>query len=307
MTDFVDLPTPYRREIEALLRRHLPGVEAWAYGSRVNGESHPGSDLDLALRGPGLDPLPADKLLDLAEAFERSNIPILVQAHDWTRLPESFHQEIERRHVVLAGRQEDCLDPEAPPMRRRTTLGECATINAATYSPKEAWLFINYLDTGNITDNRITEIQRFEPGRDKIPSRARRKCRPGDIVYSMVRPNQRHFGLLREVPENFLVSTGFAVLRGKDGIADTDYLHWFLAQDHIIEYLHSIAENSTSAYPSIRLTDLDRLVIDLPSLPEQRAIARILGTLQDKIELKGRARLRRGGGRTRSSVCNGPH
>ena len=37
----------------------------------------------------------------MLEAIEKSNIPILVQAHDWAKLPESFHREIERDHVVL--------------------------------------------------------------------------------------------------------------------------------------------------------------------------------------------------------------
>ena len=171
---------------------------------------------------------------------------------------------------------------------RVVPLGKIAKLNESTYSPQENWPFVNYLDTGNITDNRISEIQHLVTGTDKIPTRARRKVEPGDIVYSTVRPNQRHFGLIRDVPDNFLASTGFAVIRGKDDVACTDFIYWFLAQDHIVEYLHSIAENSTSAYPSIRPGDLEQLVLSLPPLPEQRAIAHILGTLDDKIELNRR-------------------
>ncbi len=113
MTERLDLPCRYRRQIEALLRTCLPGVEAWAYGSRVNvvcdevGRSHPGSDLDLALRSANLEPIPDALLREFNMALERSNIPILVQAHDWARLPESFHREINRKHVVLHVEQSD--------------------------------------------------------------------------------------------------------------------------------------------------------------------------------------------------------
>ena len=100
MTDRLELPRRYRDQLEALLREHVPGVEVWAYGSRVNGESHDGSDLDLVLRGPTLEPLDGG-FYDLLEAIEKSNIPILVQAHDWAMLPESFHREIERGCVVV--------------------------------------------------------------------------------------------------------------------------------------------------------------------------------------------------------------
>ena len=102
MTDGLRLPARYRRQLEELLRQHVPDTEVWAYGSRVTGENHEGSDLDLVLRSPTLEPL-GDEYLDLLDALEQSNIPILVQAHDWARLPESFHREIERNYVVVQG------------------------------------------------------------------------------------------------------------------------------------------------------------------------------------------------------------
>ena len=101
MADRLHLSPKHRAEIEALLRKHLPDVEVWAYGSRVTGRSHDGSDLDLVLRGPGLQGIPVDALGDFQEAIRHSNIPFLVEAHDWTRLPTHFHHEIEHDHVVL--------------------------------------------------------------------------------------------------------------------------------------------------------------------------------------------------------------
>ena len=125
-------------------------------------------------------------------------------------------------------------------------------------------------------------------GEDKIPSRARLKVKPGDMLYSTVRPNQRHFGIMKTVPENFLASTGFAVIRGRADCACTDFIYWFLAEDAVVEHLHALAEHSASAYPSIRPADIERLRLRLPPLAEQRAIAGVLGALDDKIELNRR-------------------
>ena len=92
--------------VEALLHEHVPGLEVWAYGSRVNGRSHAGSDLDLVLRGTESHALSPDRMQDIAEAFRESNIPFLVDVHDWSTLPDQFRSEIERDHVVLiAGKQ----------------------------------------------------------------------------------------------------------------------------------------------------------------------------------------------------------
>lgn len=101
MTDHLRLEPRHRRQLEALLREHLSGVEVWACGSRVSGRSHGGSDLDLVLRGPGLDEIPAGQLADFGEAVRESTIPFLLEARDWARLPERFHREIDRDHVVL--------------------------------------------------------------------------------------------------------------------------------------------------------------------------------------------------------------
>ena len=101
MTKRLHMSERHHEMLLAMLRRHLPGVEVWAYGSRVNGRSHDGSDLDLVLRGPNLEKICEDRLSEFQEAVRESRIPFLVEARDWSRLPERFHREIEREHVAL--------------------------------------------------------------------------------------------------------------------------------------------------------------------------------------------------------------
>ena len=123
MADRLHLQPKHREVLAELLREHLPDVEVWAYGSRVSGKSHDGSDLDLVLRGPGLAEIPIGHLGDFEEAVQESTIPFLVEARDWARLPERFHREIERDYVVLAPGPESrewpvALGAAAPPRRR---------------------------------------------------------------------------------------------------------------------------------------------------------------------------------------------
>ena len=101
MNDTLALKAHWLAAIDDLLRKHVPQCEVWAYGSRVSGHSHGGSDLDLVLRGPELEPIPISMLVDLEEALRESTIPFIVEARDWARLPETFHREIMHDYIVL--------------------------------------------------------------------------------------------------------------------------------------------------------------------------------------------------------------
>ena len=87
---------------------NLP-IEVWAYGSRVNGTAHDGSDLDLVIRRPDLSPLPVAIFNDVYYKIKDSNIPILVDVFDWARLNEIFHKNIEQRYEVLFSNVNDAL------------------------------------------------------------------------------------------------------------------------------------------------------------------------------------------------------
>lgn len=76
-------------------------IEVWAYGSRVSGGAHAGSDLDLVILSRDRQKLPADVFMKMKEKITESNIPIVVELFDWARLPDSFHRNIEAHHEVL--------------------------------------------------------------------------------------------------------------------------------------------------------------------------------------------------------------
>ncbi len=73
----------------------------WAYGSRVNGTAHDGSDLDLVIRTADLQPLDMEIYTTLREKIRESNVAILVELRDWARLPSRFHEQIVKKHEVF--------------------------------------------------------------------------------------------------------------------------------------------------------------------------------------------------------------
>ncbi len=102
----LNLKPDHLRLLLELLNVYAPGAEVWAYGSRVNGGGHDGSDLDLVVRNPARLDQPQQKLYLLRDALEESNLPILVDVLDWARLPEDFRREIERQHVIVFGNEQ---------------------------------------------------------------------------------------------------------------------------------------------------------------------------------------------------------
>jgi type I restriction enzyme, S subunit len=143
-------------------------------------------------------------------------------------------------------------------------LAEVATINPDTYSPKEAWEFVNYLDTSSITDGFVADIQHIVPSSEKLPSRARRKVAAGDVLFSTVRPNQNHFGIISDPLPNMLASTGFADIRSKNPLVCNELIYLCLTEGDFIEKMQQLAEQSTSTFPSIKPSDLGTCQIPCP-------------------------------------------
>ena len=162
-------------------------------------------------------------------------------------------------------------------------LGEICTTNKRTLSSKNAPNVIEYLDTGNIIANKIDNIQILHKGQDKIPSRAKRLVSEGDIIFSTVRPNQRHYGLLMNPSPSLVVSTGFVVITAIwSGFRY--FIYHFLTQNSIIETLQAIGEQSVSTYPSINSNDIENLKIIIPKIEDVKDFADICCYFYCKIE-----------------------
>ena len=82
-------------------------------------------------------------------------------------------------------------------------------------------------------------------------------------------------------------STEFIVLRGRPNVTDTDFVYYLTKWPEVRNY--AIGQmTGTSGRQRVPTDCFDHLTIAIPPLPKQHAIAHILGTLDDKIELNRR-------------------
>ena len=293
----LDLPRRYRDQIEALLREHVPGVEVWAYGSRVTGKSHKGSDLDLVLRGPDLKRIPGGQLMDLIEALEESNVPIIVQAHDWARLPENFHREIEREYVVLVE------TADRTTLKSAVTAGEWRTVALAeapveiidgdrgkNYPKQYEFLETGhclFLNAGNVTIDGFNFSSCAFISSDKDKQLRKGKLARHDVVLTTrgTIGNAAYFD--ESVPyEHIRINSGMVILRTLKSALHPRYLYLLIRSKLFLSQVQAL--RTGSAQPQLPIRDIEKINISIPPLSKQHAIAHILGTLDDKIELNRR-------------------
>lgn len=163
------------------------------------------------------------------------------------------------------------------------SLEAIADLNPEAYSIKEKWGYINYLDTGNITDGVISSIQKIDLEQDELPSRARRKVKAGDVVFSTVRPNQRHFGILHSPLPNMLVSTGFTVIRSNKTDISNELIYLLLSDSSFVEKMQQIGEQSVSAYPSVKPTDIATCLIPFLGSKDYRQMQNVICSMFSQI------------------------
>ncbi len=263
---------------------HLPGIEVWAYGSRVNGESHDGSDLDLVLRAPGLQEVPIGPLADFTEALHDSTLPFLVEARDWARLPERFHREIERGYVVIqnaAGGDGGASSSDWC----EVAIGEIAEIvGGSTPSTKDPDNFngeIPWLTPKDLSGVHDRYISR---GSRNLSQKGFDSCSAKLVPTSTVLLSTRApIGYVAIAANPITTNQGFRCLVTDEDTCSEFIYYWLKNNTETLE-----RHASGSTFREISGSVLKKIRLRLPPLPEQRTIAHILGTLDDKIELNQR-------------------
>lgn len=171
-----------------------------------------------------------------------------------------------------------------------TTIGQCVKYNDANLSTKSLPSSILYLETGGVTNNVFEDLLEINLLTEDLPSRAKRIVREGDIIYSTVRPNLKHYGILGSIEENTVVSTGFVVLRSVVPNVSNELLYLWITFDKYTEYLNGVASASKATYPSITADDILNLKIWVPEVGDERygEIQKQIQSLFNLIRLKNK-------------------
>ncbi|MFW5477290.1 MAG: restriction endonuclease subunit S [Segatella copri] len=156
------------------------------------------------------------------------------------------------------------IDPEnLPEDWHMGTFGEVASFNEGEKVSKQ---IIRYFDTSSVTKNVFTSATILDKSKDEVPSRAQRPVQSGDIIYSTVRPNLCHYGIIiDEDCSDIVVSTGFAVIRSSNNDVSTLLLYCWLTDENVTTELQQLADMSKATYPSIVVDDIKSIKIPMPN------------------------------------------
>jgi predicted nucleotidyltransferase len=76
-------------------------TDIWAYGSRVKGNNHDASDLDLVIKTSPKNELLSEQLIRFKQLLQESDLPVVVQVLDWNMIPKHFQENILLGYEVL--------------------------------------------------------------------------------------------------------------------------------------------------------------------------------------------------------------
>ncbi|MFA7171939.1 MAG: restriction endonuclease subunit S [Kiritimatiellia bacterium] len=265
MTQPIDIAPQDMKTLHSLLSQHLPGVAAWAYGSRVKWNSRPNSDLDLVVFAP---PERRPDVAALRTACDESNLPFRVDLFVWDEVPEKFRKTIEAEHVAVqvgragdGGAMEEYRNNQTtiPVGWRECTLGEVVTLQRGHDLPKtdRGEGVVPVLGSFGVTGYH-DEARAPAPG----VTVGRSGASFGVVSYS-------------SVPYWPLNTALYAIdFHGND----ERFVYYFLKS------LDFSSFNTGSAQPSLNRNHIHPIPVCIPAPLEQRAIAGVLGALDDKIE-----------------------
>ena len=292
MTD--GLKDAHRAAIIATLAANDRVERAVLFGSRATGTNTVSSDVDIALVGSGLtltdqaqlaaalDEIPMAQSVDLLLYDSVTNRTL--RAHIWRQGVEWFARPTTRgsdRATPWFDTPESALseDWSTMPFTDAFLINPAVSIERGSPIP---FVDMAAVDPG-IRAVHSTEVRKFRGSGSRF--------RNGDTLMARITPCLENGKIACYYADSDLDighgSTEFIVVRGRPEVTDTRYAFYVTRSDLVRGY--AIGQmTGTSGRQRVPAESLAHLDVAVPLLSEQRTIAHILGTLDDKIELNRR-------------------
>ncbi len=208
----------------------------------------------------------AEFLSSVDEWIER----LRAERQAWERYKKGMMQKLFTQEIRFRDENGDDF-----PEWEEKKLGEVAEINPSNADlPKD---FI-YIDLESVKQGKLKEEKPIKKG--SAPSRAQRILRKNDILFQAVRPYQQN-NLFFDLEGQYVASTGYAHIRT---VQNPLFLYYSLFTSAFLNKV--LARCTGTNYPAINSTDLGKIKVCIPSLPEQQKIADFLTSLDKVIESK---------------------
>lgn len=155
-----------------------------------------------------------------------------------------------------------------------------AIIDYRGKTPKKTSFGIPLITAKIVKDGTIHNIKEYIATKDYDSWMRRGIPKPGDVVMTTEAP----LGEIAQLDNRKVaLAQRLITLRGNSKILDNNYLKFLMQSSFVQDQLHARATGTTVL--GIKQSELRKINLVIPPLPEQKSIARILSSLDDKIEL----------------------
>jgi type I restriction enzyme S subunit len=272
--DSIDLEPRHLKKIRSIFARHLPYKKVWAYGSRVKWTASNTSDLDCVVFDAN-----DIEIANAREAFDESDIPFEVQLLNWDTIPDDFKENIKKGYFILQNRWD----------WKKTTLGDLITKKGYIRGPfgsslkrKEMKEFgIPVYEQKNaiynhrnfrffIDEKKFKELQRFQ-------------VKTNDLIISCS-GTVGQVSIIKENDVKGIISQALLILRPDTQKIDLKFLFYLLTSRTGFELITQASHGSVQV--NIAPKEIVKAIpILTPPISEQKAIASVLSSIDDKIDL----------------------
>lgn len=144
---------------------------------------------------------------------------------------------------------------------------------------------VTLVNTSDVLDGKFLNINKV-PNKN-LKGQFKKTFQKGDILYSEIRPINKHFAYVDFDATDHIASTKLMVLRAKPNV-NSLFLYHILKNRSTLIQLQALAEARSGTFPQITYSEMANVHVFLPDRATQDRIVAILSSIDDKIELNRR-------------------